>query len=302
MILVGDSDQLPSVGPGNVIGDLIASKVFPTVQLKEIFRQSMESLIVMNAHKIVEGEMPELSVRSNDFFFMPREDARSVSETVQSLVVTRLPKSYGYSPVTDIQVLCPGRKGELGTVELNRKLREQINPPAKNKPQVTVNGTVFRVGDKVMQIKNDYNLPWSREDGTVGEGVYNGDMGIIIDVDKDAGCLRVEIDDKEVLYDFEHAAAELELAYAVTVHKSQGNEFTAVVMPMFPGAPQLSYRNLLYTGITRAKKLLILVGKHSVVADMVANDKKTRRFSGLQHFLLEKPEEDGPEQNEEAEA
>ena len=464
LILVGDSDQLPSVGPGNVIGDLIASKVFPTVQLKEIFRQSMESLIVMNAHKIVEGEMPELSVRSNDFFFMPREDAHSVSETVQSLVVTRLPKSYGYSPVTDIQVLCPGRKGELGTVELNRKLREQINPPAKNKPQVTVNGTVFRVGDKVMQIKNDYNLPWSREDGTVGEGVYNGDMGIIIDVDKDAGCLRVEIDDKEVLYDFEHAAAELELAYAVTVHKSQGNEFTAVVMPMFPGAPQLSYRNLqslvvtrlpksygyspvtdiqvlcpgrkgelgtvelnrklreqinppaknkpqvtvngtvfrvgdkvmqikndynlpwsredgtvgegvyngdmgiiidvdkdagclrveiddkevlydfehaaaelelayavtvhksqgneftavvmpmfpgapqlsyrnlLYTGITRAKKLLILVGKRSVVADMVANDKKTRRFSGLQHFLLEKPEEDGPEQNEEAEA
>ena len=302
LILVGDSDQLPSVGPGNVIGDLIASKVFPTVQLKEIFRQSMESLIVMNAHKIVEGELPELSVRSNDFFFMPREDAHSVSETVQSLVVTRLPKSYGYSPVTDIQVLCPGRKGELGTVELNRKLREQINPPAKNKPQVTVNGTVFREGDKVMQIKNDYNLPWSREDGTVGEGVYNGDMGIIIDVDKDAGCLRVEIDDKEVLYDFEHAAAELELAYAVTVHKSQGNEFTAVVMPMFPGAPQLSYRNLLYTGITRAKKLLILVGKRSVVADMVANDKKTRRFSGLQHFLLEKPEEDGPEQNEEAEA
>ena len=187
-------------------------------------------------------------------------------------------------------------------MELNRKLREQINPPAKNKPQVTVNGTVFREGDKVMQIKNDYNLPWSREDGTVGEGVYNGDMGIIIDVDKDAGCLRVEIDDKEVLYDFEHAAAELELAYAVTVHKSQGNEFMAVVMPMFPGAPQLSYRNLLYTGITRAKKLLILVGKRSVVADMVANDKKTRRFSGLQHFLLEKPEEDEPEQNEEAEA
>ena len=140
------------------------------------------------------------------------------------------------------------------------------------------------------------------EEIIANEGVYNGDMGIIIDVDKDAGCLRVEIDDKEVLYDFEHAAAELELAYAVTVHKSQGNEFTAVVMPMFPGAPQLSYRNLLYTGITRAKKLLILVGKRSVVADMVANDKKTRRFSGLQHFLLEKPEEDGPEQNEEAEA
>ena len=194
------------------------------------------------------------------------------------------------------------RKGLLGVERLNGILQAYMNPADKSKREKEYRGTIFREGDKVMQIKNDYNLPWSREDGTVGEGVYNGDMGIIIDVDKDAGCLRVEIDDKEVLYDFEHAAAELELAYAVTVHKSQGNEFTAVVMPMFPGAPQLSYRNLLYTGITRAKKLLILVGKRSVVADMVANDKKTRRFSGLQHFLLEKPEEDGPEQNEEAEA
>lgn len=287
LILVGDSDQLPSVGAGNVIGDLIASGVFPTVQLKEIFRQSMESLIVMNAHRIVNGEMPVLNVRDNDFFFLPVEDARAVSETILSLAVTRLPKRYDYSPITDIQVLCPGRKGELGTIELNRRLREQINPAAKDKPQMTVNGTIFRVGDKVMQIKNDYDLPWSREDGTTGEGVYNGDMGIVTDVDQAAGCMRVVIDDREVLYDFEHAAAELELAYAVTVHKSQGNEFTAVIMPVFPGVPQLSYRNLLYTGITRAKKLLILVGRRSAVADMVANDRKTRRFSGLMRFLTE---------------
>ena len=287
LILVGDSDQLPSVGAGNVIGDLIASGVFPTVQLKEIFRQSMESLIVMNAHRIVNGEMPVLNVRDNDFFFLPVEDARAVSETILSLAVTRLPKRYDYSPITDIQVLCPGRKGELGTIELNRRLREQINPAAKDKPQMTVNGTIFRVGDKVMQIKNDYDLPWSREDGTTGEGVYNGDMGIVTDVDQAAGCMRVVIDDREVLYDFEHAAAELELAYAVTVHKSQGNEFTAVIMPVFPGIPQLSYRNLLYTGITRAKKLLILVGRRSAVADMVANDRKTRRFSGLMRFLTE---------------
>lgn len=289
LILVGDSDQLPSVGAGNVIGDLIASGVFPTVQLKEIFRQSMESLIVTNAHRIVGGEMPVLNVRDNDFFFMPVDDAHAVSETILSLAVTRLPNRYQYSPVTDIQVLCPGRKGELGTIELNRRLRELINPQAKGKAQISVNGTVFRTGDKVMQVKNNYDLPWSRPDGTVGEGVYNGDMGIVTDVDKAAGCMRVQIDDREVLYDFDHAAAELELAYAVTVHKSQGNEFTAVIMPVFPGTPQLSYRNLLYTGITRAKKLLILVGRRSAIADMVANDRKTRRFSGLMRFLTEKP-------------
>lgn len=293
LILVGDSDQLPSVGAGNVIGDLIASGIFPTVQLSEIFRQSMESLIVTNAHRIVGGEMPVLNVRSSDFFFMPAEDAHAVSELVLSLAVTRLPKSYGYSPVADIQVLCPGRKGEIGTIELNKRLRERINPQAKDKPQVSVNGALFRVGDKVMQVKNNYDLPWSRPDGTSGEGVYNGDMGIVTDIDRAAGCMRVLVDDREVLYDFEHAAAELELAYAVTVHKSQGNEFTAVIMPVFPGAPQLSYRNLLYTGITRAKKLLILVGRRSAVADMVANDRKTRRFSGLMRFLTEEVPEKG---------
>ena len=291
LILVGDSDQLPSVGAGNVIGDLIASGVFPTVQLTEIFRQSMESLIVTNAHRIVHGEMPVLTVRDNDFFFMPENDPRAVADTVLSLAVTRLPNRYGYSPVTDIQVLCPGRKGELGTVELNKRLRELINPQSRDKMQVTAGNTTFRVGDKVMQIKNDYNLPWSRPDGSVGEGVYNGDMGIVTEIDKAAGCMRVQVDDKEVLYDFEHAAAELELAYAVTVHKSQGNEFTAVIMPVFPGIPQLSYRNLLYTGITRAKKLLILVGRSSAVADMVANDRKTRRFSGLFRFLTEETEQ-----------
>ena len=174
LILVGDSDQLPSVGAGNVIGDLIAAGVFPTVQRREIFRQSMESLIVTNAHRIVNGEMPVLDVRNNDFFFMPVNDAHAVAELILSLAVTRLPKSYGYSPVTDIQVLCPGRKGELGTVELNKRLRERINPQAKDKPQVSAYGAVFRLGDKVMQVKNNYDRPWSRPDGTTGEGVFNG--------------------------------------------------------------------------------------------------------------------------------
>lgn len=224
---------------------------------------------------------------------MPVNDAHAVAELILSLAVTRLPKSYGYSPVTDIQVLCPGRKGELGTVELNKRLRERINPQAKDKPQVSAYGAVFRLGDKVMQVKNNYDRPWSRPDGTTGEGVFNGDMGIITDIDRAAGCMRVMVDDREVLYDFEHASAELELAYAVTVHKSQGNEFTAVIMPVFPGAPQLSYRNLLYTGITRAKKLLILVGRRSAIADMVANDRKTRRFSGLMRFLTEEVPEKG---------
>ena len=286
LILVGDCDQLPSVGAGNVLGDLIASGMFPTVQLTEIFRQSMESLIVTNAHRIVAGEMPELRDKTHDFFFLPLRHAESISSTIVDLCARRLPASYGYSVFQDIQVLTPGRKGELGTQELNRRLQEALNPPDKNKRELQVNGNILRVGDKVMQIKNNYNLPWSRSDGTTGEGVFNGDMGILVEIDKAAGALTVAIDDKMVLYDTDHAG-ELELAYAATVHKSQGNEFQAVVMPMFPGPKQLEYRNLLYTAVTRAKSLLILVGEERTVRAMVANDRKTKRYSGLLHFLLE---------------
>ena len=286
LILVGDCDQLPSVGAGNVLGDLIASGMFPTVQLTEIFRQSMESLIVTNAHRIVAGEMPELRDKTHDFFFLPLRHAESIGSTIVDLCARRLPASYGYSVFQDIQVLTPGRKGELGTQELNRRLQEALNPPDKNKRELQVNGNILRVGDKVMQIKNNYNLPWSRSDGTTGEGVFNGDMGILVEIDKAAGALTVAIDDKMVLYDTDHAG-ELELAYAATVHKSQGNEFQAVVMPMFPGPKQLEYRNLLYTAVTRAKSLLILVGEERTVRAMVANDRKTKRYSGLLHFLLE---------------
>ena len=285
LVLVGDSDQLPSVGAGNVLGDLIASGLFPTVQLKEIFRQSMESLIVTSAHRIVEGKMPELNRRDNDFFFLPQVSPEQAAQLIVSLAAVRLPKSYGYSSVTDIQVLCPGRKGELGTVELNKLLREAVNPPAKGKQEVKINGTLFRLGDKVMQIRNDYHLPWTKDDGTTGEGVFNGDMGVVTEIDRPGGALYVHIDDKDVLYDFEHASSELELAYAVTVHKSQGNEFPAVIIPVLKPPKQLCYRNLLYTGVTRAKQLLILVGQRGIVGAMIENDRKTRRYTGLKYFL-----------------
>lgn len=285
LILVGDSDQLPSVGAGNVLGDLIASGLFPTVQLTEVFRQSMQSLIITNAHKIVAGEPPELRRRDNDFFFLPGRTAESAQETIVSLVETRLPKSYGYSSLEDIQVLCPSRKGELGTVELNRLLREAVNPPQKGKPEVKINGQLFRLGDKVMQIRNDYQLPWTREDGSEGQGIFNGDMGVITDIDKPGGAIEVRVDDRLVIYDFEKAAFELEPAYAVTVHKSQGNEFTAVIIPVTKVPSLLCYRNLFYTAVTRAKRLLILVGEASVVRRMVENDRKTRRYTGLPWFL-----------------
>lgn len=284
LVLVGDCDQLPSVGAGNVLGDLISTGLFPVVQLRQIFRQSMQSLIVTNAHRIVGGQMPELAVRSSDFFFLPCGSPAEISATIVQLCASRLPASYGYSPLTDIQVLVPGRKGELGTGELNKKLQAEINPPEKAKAEITIDGILFREGDKVMQIKNDYDLPWTRLDGTGGEGVFNGDLGVLTGIDRRASALTVQMDDRVVLYDAE-AAAELELAYAMTVHKSQGNEFPAVVMPMYPGPPQLYYRNLLYTAITRAKSLLILVGTRKTIQTMVENDKKTRRYTGLSYFL-----------------
>lgn len=284
LVLVGDCDQLPSVGAGNVLGDLISTGLFPVVQLRQIFRQSMQSLIVTNAHRIVAGQMPELAVHSGDFFFLPGGSPAEISATIVQLCAARLPGSYGYSPLTDIQVLVPGRKGELGAGELNKKLQAAINPPEKGKAEITVNGTLFREGDKVMQIRNNYNLPWTKPDGTGGEGVFNGDLGVLTGVDRRASLLTVQLDDRVVLYDAE-SAAELELAYAMTVHKSQGNEFPAVVMPMYPGPPQLYYRNLLYTAITRAKSLLILVGTRRTVQTMVENDKKTRRYTGLSYFL-----------------
>lgn len=283
-IMVGDCDQLPSVGAGNVLGDLIASGAVPVVQLTEIFRQSMQSLIVINAHKIVKGIMPELDCHDRDFFFLPCGSSDKIAETIVGLCAKRLPKSYGMSAFDDIQVLCPGRKGELGVAELNKKLQAALNPPIGTNLELIVGAYMFRTGDKVMQTKNNYDLIWEKDDGTEGTGVFNGDIGILVEVNKHAGTLCVRYDDKLVFYDRD-SVSDLELAYASTVHKSQGNEFEAVIMPMYRGAPQLYYRNLLYTAVTRAKKLLILVGTRSTVETMVNNNRRTKRYSALRTFL-----------------
>lgn len=286
IILVGDSDQLPSVGAGNVLSDLIESYAVPVVQLNEIFRQSMKSLIVTNAHRIVKGEMPILNETKKDFFFMQRINKELIAKTIIDLCRTRLPQSYGFSPLDDIQVLCPGKKGVLGTYDLNERLQASLNPADELKSELVFNNKVFRCGDKVMQIKNNYDIPWSRDDGEMGEGIFNGDVGILTSVNKNSKTVEVRFDDKTAKYHGDDLL-NLELAYAATVHKSQGNEFNAVVIPMHKGAPQLYYRNLLYTAVTRAKNLLILVGDPSVVEYMVKNNRRTLRYSGLKCFLLE---------------
>ena len=285
LILVGDSDQLPSVGAGNVLSDLLKSEVLPVVELKEIFRQSMKSLIVMNAHKIVSGLMPELSVRDNDFFFLNVSNRDLIKSRICDLCKDRLPKSYGYSSFSDIQVLCPGRKGDLGTIELNKLLQNALNAESPDKPELVVNDNIFRLGDKVMQIRNNYDIPYERFDHTLGQGVFNGDIGVIECINQIDSSMDVRFDDKLAHYSSE-IIMDLELSYATTVHKSQGSEFPAVIMPMVFGASQLYYRNLLYTGVTRAKSLLILIGNDWTVRKMVENDKKTRRYSGLKEFLI----------------
>ncbi len=284
LVLVGDCDQLPSVGPGNVLGDLIASGMLPVVQLRHIFRQSRQSLIITNAHKIIAGEMPVLNDHTGDFFFMQRTEPEQILQTIQELCGKRLPATYAFSPFMDIQVLSPTRKGALGTASLNKMLQSVLNPHAAKKKEIQINGHRFREGDKVMQTKNNYSLSWERSDGTMGEGVYNGDIGIIQQIDKSASVLTVDMDGRFVTYEFE-TAAELELAYALTVHKSQGSEFPAVIMPMYPGPRPLYYRNLFYTAVTRAKQLLILVGTQQTVRMMVNNTRRTRRYSGLKDFL-----------------
>lgn len=284
LIVVGDSDQLPSIGAGNILRDLVFSEIVPVVKLKEIFRQSEGSLIVTNAHKIVRGEMPELKVRNNDFFFLPRNNISEIRDTVLDLYRNRLPKSYSYNPLFDIQILSPGRKGMLGSENLNLNLQKIMNPEVKSKKEVNINGVTIRENDKVMQNKNNYDVYWEKADGSCGEGVFNGDIGIILEIDLDSSHIVVRYDDKIAVYEME-LAGNLELAYAATVHKSQGSEFKAVILPLFGQNSKLHYRSLLYTAVTRAKSQIIVVGAESTIKDMVKNNQKNKRYSGLAEFL-----------------
>jgi len=283
LIMVGDSNQLPPVGSGNVLHDLINSRLLPTVELTEVFRQAMESLIVSNAHRIVKGENIDTNDKNNDFFFMGRTVPSSAAQTVSDLLTSRLPKAYGYSPLDDIQILCPSRKGETGTININRLIQMCINPPSKDKNEVNTQGRVFREGDKVMQVKNNYDIIWTKGEES-GTGIFNGDIGILEKIDLKAGIMKIVFDDKVTEYPTE-SFSELELAYAITVHKSQGNEFDAVIMPLIGLPQQLSYRNLLYTAVTRAKKHMIIVGSVEEMRSMIANNKKSKRYSALKWML-----------------
>ena len=289
LILVGDADQLPSVGPGNVLNDMIGAGILPVVCLTEIFRQAQQSLIVMNAHRVMSGEPMVLDAVDNDFFFMRRDLPLQAAATVTELIARRLPAAYGYSPLDDIQVLCPSRKGDCGSVNLNIRLQEALNPPDRNKTELkTPSGRIFREGDRVMQIRNNYNIPW-KKDGEEGEGVFNGDIGLLEKISYAAGVMKIRFDDRVAEYPTNHLA-ELELAYAVTVHKSQGSEYPVVILPVVDCPPMLMYRNLLYTAVTRAKKLLIIVGSEEKLNAMARNVNQSKRYSALKRFLTDSAE------------
>jgi exodeoxyribonuclease V alpha subunit len=285
LILVGDADQLPSVGPGNVLKDVIGSGMARVVRLKKIFRQAESSLIITNAHRINEGLMPVLNRNDADFFFERKRTAEEALESTLKLVSFRLPQYGGWDALRDIQVLTPTRKGELGVVELNRRLQLAFNPPHPMKRELKRGDSALRMGDKVMQIKNNYNLGWRKTcagmaDET-GDGVFNGDVGFITDVELDSGMLTVLFDDgRECSYEFAQTE-ELQLAYAVSIHKSQGSEFPVVVLPLVGGPPMLLTRNLLYTAITRARKLVVITGREDCIANMVSNNRIHLRYSGL---------------------
>ncbi|MBO5510642.1 MAG: ATP-dependent RecD-like DNA helicase [Clostridia bacterium] len=287
LILIGDADQLPSVGAGRVLNDLIDSGRFATVRLTEIFRQAQESLIVTNAHAINEGELPNLTVKNNDFFFLPRRYDREIADTVVELCETRLPRAYGKATEGGIQIITPSRKGEAGTENLNRRLQAALNPPAKGKRELKYRETVFRVGDRVMQTKNNYDIAWESGNGvdqTAGSGVFNGDIGTVIFIDTTEGEMVVSFDDKEATYTGE-MLDELEHAWAVTVHKSQGSEYPFVIIPCYNAPPLLLTRNLLYTAVTRARRMVILVGREDIIRTMVDNNRQTLRYTGLTHRL-----------------
>ncbi|NLZ46471.1 MAG: ATP-dependent RecD-like DNA helicase [Clostridiales bacterium] len=291
LVMVGDCDQLPSVGAGNILNDIIKSKIVPTIQLKEVFRQSQESKIVTNAHKIVSGVIPDLTDKTSDFFFFQRLEYPELQNLVVDLMKNRLPQAYGYDTVNDIQVLSPTRKGPTGTIELNKRIQYDINPKSKDKSEIKSFLYTYRVGDKVMQTRNNYDITWKRFDDegeTVesGAGVFNGDIGIITNINKILGVVTIDFDGR--IYKFNQAMLEhIELAYVITVHKSQGSEFDVVILTVFGGYDKLYYRNLLYTAVTRAKKMLIIIGSTNRVEFMINNNRRSNRYTTLLNMLCE---------------
>ena len=291
LILVGDIDQLPSVGAGNVLRDIIASEAVKVVTLDEIFRQAEESMIVVNAHRINKGKGPFLNLEDKDFFFIKNTDPIEIRETIKELCKDRLPKFYGFDSLKDMQVLTPMRKGDVGVIQLNKALQEVLNKPTLLKKEKVFGESTYRVSDKVMQIKNNYSIEWEvRKEGSLvdkGEGIYNGDIGIIQDIDHEGSTMTILFDEeKEVEYEFSNLD-ELTLSYATTVHKSQGSEFPVVIMPIYWGPPMLLTRNLLYTAITRAKALVVLVGDERYMYSMIKNNKIAERYSTLDKRINE---------------
>lgn len=283
LILIGDVNQLPPVGAGHVFDDIIKSDRFATVELTHIFRQAQESLIVTNAHAVNHGEYMNLESKSGDFFFLPRQEDAQTAATIAELCKKRLPKSYGLTVFDGIQVITPSRKGDAGTEMLNSALQSVINPPARGKAEKKVRDFTLREGDKVMQIKNNYDIEWNKN-GTQGFGIFNGDIGVIKKIDLSEELITVDFEDKICEYDYT-MLDELELAYAITVHKSQGSEYPIVIMPLYRYTPKLLTRNLLYTAITRAQSIVILVGNGDVAKAMVDNNRQTKRYTGLRYAL-----------------
>lgn len=287
LIMVGDIDQLPSVGPGNVLRDIINSGVVKTIRLTEVFRQAEESMIIMNAHAINKGQVPILNQKDKDFFFVQRNNNDDILDAVVDLCVRRLPTNMDFDPLRHIQVITPTRKIGVGVYQLNQRLQDALNPKAHYKKEKPSVNCTFREGDRVMQTKNNYNLRWKKADGSDvwGNGVFNGDMGVISEINLEEQYIEVLYDDDRIAaYDFA-ILDELELSYAITVHKSQGSEFPVVVMPVFQAPPQLLSRNILYTAITRAKSLVVLTGSMENLRKMVLNQRETNRYSGLEQIL-----------------
>ena len=283
LVLVGDTDQLPSVGAGNVLHDLIASGIIPTVRLEHIYRQSERSSIVQNAHRVRRGQAPVANEDAGDFFFLPTRNVRDAADLIEDLVTRRLPAYYGFSPFEDIQVLSAMKKGECGVITLNERLQRALNPPREGKNEIEVGDHLFREGDRVMQIKNDYDLPWKLH-GDEGEGVYNGDFGVLTAIDPDGDAMTVDYDGRLAHYEPKQFR-ELDLSYAITIHKSQGSEFPCVVIAIVPGAPMLLTRNILYTAMTRARNLCICVGDAATLQRMVENNHARRRNASLDERL-----------------